>query len=324
VEARVEPTSGSDWRRAATIVAAHVAALASFSPLVGLSAASWPAAGTELTDPVRPPDEFLPAPAETDEDYLFATPFVASADADAPPPGSGPPWRHGSDFWFRKTIHEVVPTEGGPPVKRSYIEYLQGNNRWTVRQGIVPEADAKGPPTELRLRAADGRNLAVQVHGGATPEELAALRNVLEAAPPASWRYASRLYLTSDLGSITDLGGNNQKRVHGLADGLGRISIDRGALLNSRADRILYHEMGHVMDTTWDITSSPGPVGWGNGDSVSQYGRRNASEDYAETHRVVLQDWNRLVKLSPLEWALEPQARKKADVLRRYATQSSK
>ena len=160
--------------------------------------------------------------------------------------------------------------------------------------------------------------LTIQVHGGATPQELAHIQQALQQMPPGARQYAADIYLNENLGQILSAEGRPIGGVGGMAGDPGmRMVLDRKELRSlGSSRRLIYHEAGHNADIAIGATNK---APWGRtGTSVSKYGKTNAKEDYAEVHRVVLQDWKRYQSMTPSQWARESEALKKMEIAQRY------
>ena len=63
-----------------------------------------------------------------------------------------------------------------------------------------------------------------------------------------------------------------------------------------RASFVVHHEVGHNADTALGtLSTGRGQHLFGQGDTVSSYAARNAAEDFAETHRVLVRDWDEIM-----------------------------
>lgn len=211
-----------------------------------------------------------------------------------------------------------------------WSEAVEGHNHWRNRaggyEGLVAEAEALGS-TELSLP----NSQAVQVYGAATPEELGWIRQALGELPPDFRPYASKLYLSHHLGEVIDPAGN-VKWARGMSGNReGGIVLDREYMhepgMGLRVTKnLLAHESGHNLDRVSGASHSPI---WNRPGSVSDYGARNPSEDFAETHRFVLENWaayqsaeglseGTVVQGTRLLPDHAPSAQKARDILRLY------
>ncbi|CAN0525077.1 unnamed protein product, partial [Laminaria digitata] len=74
-----------------------------------------------------------------------------------------------------------------------------------------------------------------------------------------------------------------------------RVMIARNSLgSDDAAAHVIHHEIGHNIDANFGrLSTQRGGHIFGHGDSVSPYGAKNAVEDFAETHRVVVRDFEK-------------------------------
>ena len=216
-----------------------------------------------------------------------------------------------------------------------WLEAVDGNNHWRNREGgyegLAAEAEALGV-SEISLPGSK----PVQVFGGATSQELGWIRQALNELPSQFRPYASKLYLSHHLGEVIDPEGN-VKLARGMSGNReGGIVLDREYMnepgMGLRITKnLLAHESGHNLDR---ITgASHGPI-WSQPGSVSEYGARNPSEDFAETNRFVLENWAAYQKPEGLPEGTRvqgtrllpdhaPSAEKARDILRLYVHSSA-
>lgn len=211
-----------------------------------------------------------------------------------------------------------------------WFEAAEGHNHWRNRaggyEGLVAEAEGLGS-TEVSLPDSP----PVQVYGAATPEELGWIRQALSELPPVFRPYASKLYLSHHLGEVIDPQGN-VKLARGMSGNReGGIVLDREYMhepgMGLRVTKnLLAHESGHNLDRVTGASHSPI---WNQPGSVSEYGTRSPSEDFAETHRFVLENWAAYQSPEGLTEGTEvqgtrllpdhaPSAQKARDILRLY------
>lgn len=169
-----------------------------------------------------------------------------------------------------------------------WSESIRGDNRWRQNLNAETIARSEGPNETLTLDGPKGP-MEIGIHG-ATPEEMASIQRQLEALPPEMRASVREIIVADDIGQFLDQNGNPVGNVGGFADA-NKILLDRASVSDDASMQfILYHEMGHVKDFGEGGHSTPGDgQPWGNGRSVSDYGNRNSAEDYAESHRAVLQ-----------------------------------
>lgn len=122
------------------------------------------------------------------------------------------------------------------------------------------------------------------------------LERAFKSLPEVMRPYASKLYLSHHLGEVMGEQGE-VKLARGMSgNSEGGIVLDReymndpDPVMGLRITRnLLAHESGHNLDHS--LGASHSRV-WKVPGSVSDYGERNPSEDFAETHRFVLENWS--------------------------------
>lgn len=223
----------------------------------------------------------------------------------------------------------------------NWSETIMEGNHWRYREGgmagLTREAEARGV-TSFQLPGPDGKPLDIRVAGGASEQELARVRQAIEAMPPQARVHARDVVLSHDLGQVFGQGmvpSNGATGVGAMAGNQdGRMVLDRNSLTNDKSTAyLIHHEAGHNLaassnypETSELWRSLPG--------SVSPYGARSGAEDFAETHRYVMGNWdsyvnsgavplaqsgNRPVRGSgPLGIERTPSAAKAMEILRLY------
>ena len=166
------------------------------------------------------------------------------------------------------------------------------------------EAEQAAPPVFLRTTGVNGQSLDIAIYGQPNSQELANLRYAIDQMPPEARRHAREIVLTSEIGSVGTYGGTMGPigGIAGSADGL--MVLARGNLLTpAGASFLVHHEAGHNL-----ASASGNPElleTWRNlGPSISPYGNSSAHEDFAETHRWVMANWNSLANLGARELEL--------------------
>ncbi len=199
---------------------------------------------------------------------------------------------------------------------REWSESINGENRWRQNVNAAELAKQQGPHRVLTVEGPNGP-LEIQIYG-ATEEEFERIRESLEALPPAMRQFTSNeIVVAEEIGEILNADGTHKSRVAGFG-GATQIILDRGSIGDRVGlDYVLYHEMGHVQDFNTGRPSSRPP--WGDGNAVSPYGGTNALEDYAEAHRIALQNHDLFAGLTR-ETILEnhPQGVKIVEILDSY------
>ena len=177
-----------------------------------------------------------------------------------------------------------------------WVECKSGTNHWRNNIEARQRAIEAGPNHVLRLPGPNGQNLEIEVHG-ASPEELERVRAHLEALPPEMRASTGVIVIADNIGEFLNDQGEVDGNVGGFG-GHGQITLDRASVANDGGmSHVLYHEMGHVQDFGRNPRISSVPP-WGDGNAVSSYGRNNREEDYAEAHRVALQNVDQFKTLS--------------------------
>jgi hypothetical protein len=176
----------------------------------------------------------------------------------------------------------------------------QGRNVFYIRGGdgrALQEEARRAGTTFLEVPDTDGANV-LKVHGGASSEELQALREAAGRLPKGHAMRARDIYLSERLG-----GTPHGAVVEGIAVDDGTI-LDRRVLMTARGKEVFYHEVGHKMDEAV-VWSPRGPLSarysssapWGQGSFVSAYARVNGAEDFAETYAYVVKHQGNPLKL---------------------------
>ncbi|MBS2035773.1 hypothetical protein JST97_12355 [bacterium] len=173
-----------------------------------------------------------------------------------------------------------------------WVEAVEGQNHWRNREGgyegLAAEAESKGS-SQISLPGSE----PIQVFGAPTPQELGWIKQALDDLPTEFRPYAQKLYLSHHLGEVIDPEGK-VKLARGMSGNReGGIVLDRDYMAEPGMElrvtkNLLAHESGHNLDRI--SGASHGQV-WSQPGSVSEYGARNSSEDFAETHRFVLENW---------------------------------
>jgi hypothetical protein len=204
----------------------------------------------------------------------------------------GVPWTVSVDEQGVEFRHREYYDENGV----RWVECQSGTNHWRNNVDARQRAIDAGPNHVLTMPGPNGQNLEIQVHG-ASPEELERVRAHLEALPPEMRASTGVIVIADDIGQFLDENGDVTGTVGGFG-GHGQITLNRSSVSNDRGmSHVLYHEMGHVQDYGRNPRISSAPP-WGDGNAVSGYGNNNREEDYAEAHRVALQNIDHFRTLS--------------------------
>ncbi len=227
-----------------------------------------------------------------------AAPFSASSSCEEPPVAQqrtrdffdGPLLMTPEGF-TAATAERTAEGATGVPCRLSHAQHCQ----------LQDEARLKGTQT-ITLRDGGGIDHVVRIHG-ASPVECKRVERALCDLGRCD-TYGMVLPSVADVHVIDTLGtSQNGRPVLGTAvkreGGVTTISLSRLQGQGSRnpiesldhVKRVLYHEVGHSVDTRYNLSGSA-ECGFGRGDSdkigaggdfVSRYARTNAREDYAET-----------------------------------------
>lgn len=178
--------------------------------------------------------------------------------------------------------------------------FSEGSNHWNTI-GTYDEMLTVNRALEVPQRidlTTGGVSRQVEVIGARSARELAHVREALERMEQLGATHAipQQIHVRSDLGAITDPAGRSIDGIGGLGGPGTTMIIARGQLKDPLVARsVIFHEAGHNVDTNfgWLATGRGGGL-FGQGDSVSHYASKNAREDFAETHRVLIQDWEKI------------------------------
>ncbi|MFN8612969.1 MAG: hypothetical protein U0931_35850 [Vulcanimicrobiota bacterium] len=255
-------------------------------------------------------------------------------------------------------VHSLeIPPAQQPGVTNLSEWQTTGEGRWrtyTDSEGVLwKEQETKGISSRLRLGGFDGlseearavgsQELRPMVHpnGANISFEVAGLpkgdarvgfvQEALDHMAPEARLYAQRVFASERIGQSLDELGRviPGSEVAGLAGGSRgpQMIIDRARLTSvESAQQMIYHEAGHNFELALARTPEyggqlPSSRGfWGDGNVVHERALANAAEDFAETHRVVVQNWNEYIGRSAADWASETGtlAEKKLEILRGY------
>lgn len=181
---------------------------------------------------------------------------------------------------------------------KTYRETESEGNKWRYREGgyegLAAESRAKGNQ-RFDMVGPKGSNMEVVVHGNPTDAERDKVKQVLESMPPDARQHARQVFLSDNLGTVyASKPGEKDGSVAGMAgDSFGRMVIDRNSFMGPQGAGIITHEAGHNMEA---LERSRGadpvlnPVWADSSKSFSTYGQRSHAEDFAETHRFVMQN----------------------------------
>lgn len=257
-----------------------------------------------------PPPEAPAAPSEGPNGLVGAP--VRDKDMWSTPSS---PWTTGPDGLQQRTWSagdqngpwtETRRADGTTDRSRSYSENGQNwretisndGHHWRYREGgfdgLRAEAAGKGSTT-IQVPGADGRPMDLKISGAPTPQEIERVRDSVMAMPPQARANARDISLSNDLGQIYSRGMNQQpiSGVGGMAGTRdGSMVIDRNSLTSPEAaNYLIHHEAGHNLQAAsgYDVTN---PVWSAIPGSVSDYGSNSREEDFADTHRYLMGNWD--------------------------------
>lgn len=181
-----------------------------------------------------------------------------------------------------------------------WVDRKMPNNEWRdwgeYREQLATNRAVETNPPVVTLAGPNGP-VDVKVYGTASPRELENVSRSLQRLQDVGAFEAlpTEIHLRSRVGQFMD-NGRPSGEVAGLGGAGDTMVIARGqAATQHGADHVVHHEVGHNLDGRRGWISGKGNVPFGKGASVSDYGAKNAAEDFAETHRVLVRDWEHIV-----------------------------
>lgn len=164
----------------------------------------------------------------------------------------------------------------------------------------VVAARSAGPSVSLDSGLAGHR---LPLHGPLSDQQVAnvesALQEIVRKTDSKALHLVKEVYLRPFLAESVDAQGQAQM-VDGLAHGRGQVGMLNATAQDLDATRTaLFHELGHELDhilsggTSFFRSSQPDNP-FGSGESVSAYAGTNAAEDFAETHAILIEDWDKI------------------------------
>jgi hypothetical protein len=179
--------------------------------------------------------------------------------------------------------------------------YDMGDNHWqtvgryddmlTVNRAVEPR------PRVVDIATPSGPQ-SVRVYGAANAAEAARIQRALgRMSELPGGNVPTEVHVRSHIGDITDASRNPIGDIGGLGGDGRRVMIARNSLgSDDAAAHVIHHEIGHNVDNNLgQLSSTRGSHLFGQGDTVSPYAAKNAAEDFAETHRVVVRDFDRIL-----------------------------
>ncbi len=181
-----------------------------------------------------------------------------------------------------------------------------GKNHWQTvgryNDMLTVNKAVERTPRQVSIKGPQGAQ-QVKVYGAANAAEAARIQGALDkAAKLPGAKMPTEVHVRSHIGDITDSAHKPTGNIGGLGGDGQRVMIARNALGDdNNAAHVIHHEMGHNIDTRLGpgykrLTDTKGSHLFGKGKSVSDYAAKNAAEDFAETHRVVVQHYDRILK----------------------------
>lgn len=177
-----------------------------------------------------------------------------------------------------------------------------GDNHWqtvgryddmlTVNRAVEPK------PKVVSVNTPAGPQ-PVKVYGAANAAEAARIERSLGrmAELPNANVLPTEVHVRGHIGDITDAAHKPTGDIGGMGGDGQRVMIARNSLgSDDAAAHVIHHEIGHNIDTNFGrLSSNRGAHLFGKGDAVSPYAGKNAMEDFAETHRVVVRDFDKIM-----------------------------
>lgn len=186
-----------------------------------------------------------------------------------------------------------------------YVDKSMPNNTWRdygeYEEMLAVNRAVEPNPPRVQVRADDGTVREVAVYGARSPEEIKNIRNAVQRMQDLGLDEAvestKEVHLRGTVGEMLDP--VTGKRVSGLG-GLG--GADDGTIVVARdqaksayaAEHIVHHEAGHNLDAARGWVSDLDGAPFGKGASVSSYAAKNAAEDFAETHRALIENFEQI------------------------------
>ena len=188
----------------------------------------------------------------------------------------------------------VVLNQVDPKTLMPFVERQGGNRIQMIGRGLATLTNAN---RAAGLECTSRQGFALL--GVRTPQEKATLEAALDKTIAKIGleklrQVADRFELATALGQL-----KGDSSVVGLA-GDRTVALERSLMRDPKLLQIkLEHEIGHLVDQDlagagqqWRSHGADTP--FGKGESVSEYAKLNAHEDFAETHAVLLRDWDEL------------------------------
>lgn len=179
--------------------------------------------------------------------------------------------------------------------------YADGDNRWTMvgtgEEMLATNRALESAPRTVELPRAIGSQ-KVSVYGVRSDAELAGIQEGLARLDQLNpgLGIPKEIHVRSELGTVENTleSGN----IGGLGGDGRTVILDRAMLKDPGAvQETLYHEVGHNLDVQFgDLSENAGASLFGQGECVSDYARANAAEDFAETHRSLIQNWESITE----------------------------
>ncbi len=175
------------------------------------------------------------------------------------------------------------------------------NNSWRnwgdYHDQLAVNRAVEGTPHTVSLTGPNGP-VDVKVYGVASAREAenlaASVRRLQDIG--AFQALPKEIHVRTRVGQFLDAKGRPDGELGGLGGAGDTLIIARSqAGTRGGADHVVHHEVGHNLDAQKYWISGAHNTPFGTGPSVSEYGAKNAAEDFAETHRVLVRDWERIL-----------------------------
>lgn len=183
-------------------------------------------------------------------------------------------------------------------------EYQMGTNHWRTEGSyddmVAVNRAVEPTPRKVDVAGPDGTAPApVAVYGARTAAEADRVGRTLGELRRIGGDHVlpAEVHIRSDVGAITDADGKALSRIAGLGGKGDQMVVSRADLAtDGHASHVIHHEVGHNVDFPRRLTAQgEGAQIFGKGQSVSEYAKHNPAEDFAETHRTLVQNWDRIM-----------------------------
>ncbi|MCE1245554.1 MAG: annexin [Firmicutes bacterium] len=161
-------------------------------------------------------------------------------------------------------------------------------------------------PPSFKYKISTGEEVDLKIYGSTNKQQIENIhQSVNDLAAKGGDRAILNLreiHIRNKVGQFTNEAGVPipHSEVGGLGgSNYGEMVIQaESASTRSGADHVVHHEVGHNIDANMGIghhwVSDAVDTPFGKGASVSAYGSKNAAEDFAETHRELISNWDKI------------------------------